>query len=701
VIGEDNSIHLPPPGGRIIGTFQGNQKGFGFVSPFDPSSTEDLYIPAQETLDAMTGDVVEATVRRRQVRGQMRSYGEITRIITRGKDKFVGTLMRAANRWMVQTDGRVIHQPIAVDDVGAKEARPGDRVVVRLTEFPQQEQLARGVVIEVLGAEGEYEAELGAVIREFDLPEAFPAEVDNDLDRVIERFNRQVLPELTKGKLPAGRQDLRDELTFTIDPVDARDFDDAISIRATRDGFELGVHIADVSYFVETEGPIDREAAERGNSVYLPRKVIPMIPEALSNGLCSLQQDQDRMTKSVFIAYDRKGQVKGTRFANSVIRSKQRLTYDQATGVLDGKTDGIAPAVVAAIKQAEDLAKRILQRRRAEGMLHLMLPEVELVYNDKGEVVDAHPADDSFSHTIIEMFMVEANEAVARLLDSCNVPFLQRIHPEPEQAAFEQLSKFLTLFGLKLPKQPDRSDLQRLIQTSAGKPSSFAVNIAILRSLQKAEYSTKNPGHFALASSHYCHFTSPIRRYPDLTVHRLLDEHFAGRLKKNARKLRDHAYALEEIGSRCNFTERQAESAERQLTETLVLQLLAQQIGRHYQGVVSGVSALGAFVQLSKFLADGLLKVEELGSDWWELNVEGGYIQGRRSKRRIAIGDPIEVKIVAADPLRRRLDLAPVDEKLLARAERSPRRPERGERAKPAKERGKSKSGARRGKRRR
>jgi ribonuclease R len=661
VVGEDMAIRLPGKEGTIVGIFRQNVRGFGFVVPSDTSVTEDLYIPAEANKGAITGDMVQARISHRRVKGKMRSYGRIERILTRGKNKFVGTLTKAAQHWMVETDGRVIHKPILVDDVSAKGVRTGDRVVVQMTEYPVDDKLPRGVILNILGPSGEPDVELQAVIEEFDLPQEFPETVIDNLELIIDEFNNGVGRMLSLGHMPGDRLDLRDKLIITIDPVDARDFDDAISIDIKEDGYELGVHIADVSAFIPEDSPLDQEAQYRGNSVYLPRKVLPMIPEALSNGLCSLQQDQNRLTQSVFIHFDKKGHVQTARYAQSVIRSGQRLTYEQASAILEGQRDHLPNKVVDLIQTAEKLARAIYARRAAEGMLHLDLSEVELEYDEKGQLVDAHPADTSFSHTIIEMFMVEANEAVARLLDSYNIPFLRRTHPDPSLEAFAQLSEFLRMLGHRVPKEPDRSDLQKLINSVANKPESFAVSYAVLRSLQRAEYSPKKIGHFALASTHYCHFTSPIRRYPDLTIHRLLNLHFEGKLKKLAAELRAAQKVLDELGSYCSTTERRAEDAERQITETLILQLLKEQIGQHYDGVVTGISGLGPFVQLPKYMIEGLIPINELGNDWWDVNQEGGYILGQRSGRRFKIGDPLKVAIVSADPLSRRLNLALVE----------------------------------------
>jgi len=416
LVGEDKTIRLADRPGSIIGTYRAHSKGFGFVIPIESSQTEDLFIPAEASKGAVTGDLVQACVAYRKHRGRVRLYGQIEKILARGKNKFLGTLFRAANHWIAQTDGKVMHRPIIVSDVPTSQVRSGDRIIVRITEYPVGQKMPRGVIEKVLGEQGRPEVELQAVIEEFSLPEEFPPAVDKELNKVIKQFNKQTVQQIRSGKIFRNREDLRNKTIVTIDPVDAKDFDDAFHIDMLDDGYELGVHIADVSAFVKPDKAIDNEARERGNSVYLPRKVIPMIPQALSNGLCSLQEKQDRLTKSVFIRYDFAGNVISARFANTVIRSSKRLTYEQASDILANKKIRGSKSITELIKNAEHLAKLIFARRYRAGMLHLDLPDVELEFNEKGEVIDAHPADMSFSHTIIEMFMVEANEAAVIFL---------------------------------------------------------------------------------------------------------------------------------------------------------------------------------------------------------------------------------------------------------------------------------------------
>ncbi|HSW45760.1 MAG TPA: VacB/RNase II family 3'-5' exoribonuclease, partial [Phycisphaerae bacterium] len=539
--------------------------------------------------------------------------------------------------------------------------RAGDQVVVELAEYPSRGQPARGVIVEVLGRRGDPGIDTLSVIRQYHFRDVFNQEVLDAARAAVDTYDAEV--ELT------GREDLRGEVVVTIDPDDARDYDDAISIRPLGRGrFELGVHIADVSRFVEAGGPLDEEATLRGNSIYFPRHVIPMLPEVLSNGLCSLQEDRPRLTKSAFIQYDAQGHRAGSRFANTVIRSSKRLTYGEATAILDGRTAGFDREVIALLQRMDRLARVIRKRRLAAGMIVLDLAEIELVLNDEDQVVDVAPTDTSFSHTIIEMFMVEANEVVAELFTRLDVPHLRRIHPEPPADAENKLRQFLRVLGKPIPKKMDRETMIRLLDSVKGKPESFAVNLAVLRSMAQAEYSPKMIGHFALAGRHYAHFTSPIRRYPDLTVHRLLDLHVRGKLGgRHGRETVPSRSDLEEIGRRCSYTEREAEAAERELKKIKILRLLESRLGDVEEGLVTGVSNLGIFVQLRRYLIDGLIRFRDLPADWWDVDAAGGCVTGRQRGIRIAIGDALPVHIAAVDVPARELDLALPEDALKGR----------------------------------
>ncbi|MHC4475290.1 MAG: ribonuclease R [Planctomycetota bacterium] len=649
VIGAKNLVTLPPLSGQIIGTFRANPKGFGFVSPLEPNAHGDLFVPPGETAEAMSGDIVAAKVVSKGRRaGQMRFSGAIVEILERSQNRFVGTLMKGAEGWIVQPDGTGFLEPISVDDVAAKGAKQKDKVVVEILMYPTEKYLARGVIVEVLGRAGRYESEIKSIIRQYHLPEEFDSDCTGQARQAAADFDAEQI---------GGREDLTGKVIITIDPPDAKDFDDAISLETDSDGhWVLGVHIADVSHFVPADSPLDNEAELRGNSAYLPGRTIPMLPEVLSNGVCSLQGGQRRFVKSAYITYDDDGQVLGRRFANSVICSRQRLTYQQADKALKGRTKGIKREVVGLLKGMETLSRVIEKRRVKNGMLELELPETELVMDKSGRVVDACPADDSYPHTMIEMFMVEANEAVASLLDRLNVPFMRRIHPEPDSLSLKNLAKLVRALGYRLPRNVDRFAIQDLLAAVKGTDSSFAVNLAVLRSFEKAQYAPLNVGHFALASGKYCHFTSPIRRYADLLVHRVLEGYLQGEAA-----LSEQEQDLGAIGKHITFTEQRAEDAERELKTVLILQMLSSHIGDELDCVVTGLAGFGIFVQCRKFGIEGLIRMHELGDDAWKFDQKRQCVLGLRSGFSIRLGQAMKVRITSVNIAARQLNVTPAE----------------------------------------
>lgn len=667
--GKNKLITLADMPKRISGTYRAARQGYGFVIPDIPYAQGDLYIPYGQALNAIGGDKVTARVLPRGQRdGQARTVGQIVEILSRGKTQFVGTLRQQGKQWFVEPEGRELNDKITIDDPGAKNTKTGDKVVVELLSYPSQDLFAHGVIIEKLGKSGNASAELKSVMRRFNLPDHFKRSSLNDARESISRFRPD------SRETAQTREDIRNQMIITIDPEDARDFDDAISIKKLRDGnWRLGVHIADVSFFVTESKALDKEAVQRGTSVYLPGHVVPMLPEQLSNGVCSLQQDQDRFVKSAYIDLDKKGKILKTRFANSLIRSTQRLTYDQADKILDGETGGFNKSVVKLIKEMETLARILLKRREKAGMLSLDLPKAELVFNDKGRVVDARPESRTFSHTLIEMFMLEANEAVARLFNNLDVPFLRRIHPEPDELAAADSARLLKLGGYLIPKNLNRQGMQDLLNSVKGKPESFMINLAMLKSLQRAEYSPIHQGHFALASEHYCHFTSPIRRYPDLLIHRLLQGYLDGRLTRENHKNFPTYKQLLKMGQQCSELERNAEDAERELREFKLLQLLTTRIGETLPAVVTSITKFGLFAQLEKYLIEGLIRPEDIPR---KTGNKGKKQKGRKTSRTsrttggqrgkfedtcpYRIGQEIMVQIANVDLPGRLLDLVPI-----------------------------------------
>lgn len=701
VLGERNALMLPPIPKRLVGYFRANRKGFGFIIPETPNAHGDLFVPADAVAGAMNGDLVAARVRKRGKRaGQTLYAGQIVQIIQRGENRFVGELAEADGTWFVVPDGGKIFTPVVIRDMpavgtkagakagaaagtkagakagaaagakagtkvgtkaGAKAgAKVGTKVVVEIVEYPTSPgSLPAGVITETLGPTGELEAEIAGVIRARGLVEEFDDDALAEARRGVDAFDAAA------GDDGNGRQDITDATVVTIDPPDAKDFDDAISLARDRQGrLVLGVHIADVSHFVAADGPLDAAARRRGTSVYFPRRVVPMLPEIISNGVCSLQQGRRRYAKSVFITYDAGNQPArraSSRLAETVIRSDMRLTYADAQGICDGRDGAFPPEVVKLVRDLARLARRIEARRLGEGMIQLDLPDVELVFDAGGAVTDVTPAENCYTHTMIEMFMVEANEVVAETLNRTGQPCLRRIHPAPDPVAAKHLGSILRACGHRIPGDLTRQEMQRLIENVRGKPESHAVNLALLRTFQQAEYSPELVGHFALGSKHYCHFTSPIRRYPDLTIHRLVAEHCRGRGSGRPDRPPTDTAALRELGENCTAAARHAEAAENELRDVMLIRFLAGKVGESFAGVVTGVVNFGIFVQLRRYMIDGLVRLDDLGDDWWQVEPQYGQIKGQRTGRTFRIGDLIGVRIVRADPAQRRLDLVPAE----------------------------------------
>jgi ribonuclease R len=653
LIGATAALTLPRGGDTLLGRFQSHPKGFGFVVPEEPGELGDLFVAPGFTAGAMSGDLVLARIVPGKRRGKAGGrFGEVIEIRERGLTRVVGTLEQEEGHWFVVPDGRRIATPVVIRDAPAAGSGAGTKVVVDLIGYPADGELPVGVVIETLGAAGEPRAEILSVIRAHGLEEHFPPEALEQARRAALDFD---------PRTATGRENLAGRTVITIDPETARDYDDAISLDRDPAGrFVLGVHIADVAHFVPEGSPLDLEARKRGTSVYFPRWVVPMLPETLSNGVCSLQEGVERFTRSVFITYDEAGRPQDRRFAATVVRSTKRLTYEQAQRVCDGGAEGLDQPVVRLLGDLLALARRIEARREAQGMIHLDLPEVELELDDAGRVTGARRGDTSYTHTMIEMFMVEANEAVAAAFAATGEPLMRRIHPPPSDDDHAQLSAFVRACGHKLPAKPTHRDLQAVVEAARGRPEAHAVNLALLRSFQRARYSTADEGHYALASRDYCHFTSPIRRYPDLTVHRALAARPAAPGKTaddEARAAR--AAALERVAGDLSAAERRAQAAESEARLVLVLGLLAGRVGQTFAGVVTGVTEFGLFVQSPEFLVEGLIRLPDLGDDWWEVAAERGEVRGRTSGRRFRIGDPLEVRIAAVDIQKRRIDLAP------------------------------------------
>ena len=661
-------------GNRVLGTFQRTQKGFGFVrvsretaSKRDPQAEppKDIYIPADRTADAATGDVVLVELGRSH-RAEIGPRGAIVEVVERQTHEFVGTYFESGGAAYVRIDGTLFARPISVGDPGAKNAQPDDKVVVEMLRFPSPLSDGEGVIQEVLGPRGKPGVDTMSIIREFNLPDGFADDAVEEANRQADAFDESV------GK----RKDFTGETIVTIDPVDARDFDDAISLERLENGhWRLGVHIADVSHFVRPKTPLDREARDRATSVYLPDRVLPMLPEVISNGLASLQPDKVRYTKSAIMEFTDEGLRVSTQLYSAAIRSSKRLTYEQVDEFLEVlRADGAKPQapsktptspstvrrklggkVCGLLERMYSLAMTLRRRRLANGALELTMPEVKVELDRQGRVAGAHVVENTESHQIIEEFMLAANEAVAETIYEHGLHFLRRVHQSPSPQKLDALTEFVRELGYQTESLQSRFSLQKLLDASASRPERHAVHFAVLRSMQRAIYSPMEEGHYALASDCYCHFTSPIRRYPDLTIHRLVDAILT------RAKPRDDYDELVVLGRHCSDREQRAEAAERDLTKLKLLAYLSTRVGEEMEAVVTGVESYGLFVQGIELPAEGLIRVETLRDDRYFFDRASRTLTGHRAGNRYRLGDLLRVTVARVDMERREIDFQVVE----------------------------------------
>jgi ribonuclease R len=649
--------------GRVVGTFSRTAKGFGFVrlaaqgrkpeSPSDmddtadanePAEKEDIYIPAKYAGDASTGDTVVVQISKRR-RGDPGVRGEIVEILERQTNQFVGTYFESRGAGYVQVDGTLFAKPISVGDPGAKNAQPDDKVVFEMVRFPSPLHHGEGVITEVLGPRGKPGVDTLSILREYNLVEPFAEDALDDARQQAEKF---------KETVPPDRTDYTKTTVVTIDPEDARDFDDAISLEQLGNGhWLLGVHIADVSHFVPPKSAIDREARNRATSVYLPDRVIPMLPEIISNGLASLQPGKVRLTKTALIEFTPDGVRVGVELQNSAIKSTKRLIYEQVDEFIaqpEAWRKKLGAKVFALLEKMRTLAAILRDRRMKKGSLELSMPEVKIDLDKNGRVSGAHVVENTESHQIIEEFMLAANEAVAETLEKKGWPFIRRVHQPPTPRKLKALTAFVKELGYKTESLESRFELQKLLKAAVGRPDQHAVNFATLRSLQRAVYSPVEEGHYALASDCYCHFTSPIRRYPDLTVHRLVDAMLLGPKPKNDV---DELFIL---AQHCSDREQRAEAAERELTKLKLLAYMSTRIGEEMEAIVTGVESFGLFVQGVQLPAEGLLSIDSLSDDYYDFDRASHTLCGRRAGNSFRLGDLLRVAVARVDLERRELD---------------------------------------------
>jgi ribonuclease R len=627
----------------ITGFFEAHRDGYGFVLP-DKTGEKDLFVPPRKTSGAMTGDRVIA-----RVESPVRREGRVIKIIERGKKKVVGKLSYDENLYYVRPRGKKTPFDIYIPSKKKGKAKAGDTVVVELTSYPSTARPPEGRVVKIMHVVDSPVHEIDLVIEDNDLPRKFPSVVLKEAGSCQDRITAK------------GRIDCRRLLTVTIDGETAQDFDDAISIEKNAEGYTLWVHIADVSHYVPWDSALDLEARRRGTSVYFPGRVIPMLPENLSNNLCSLVPKTDRLTFTVEMKFDAKGRLREKDFYPSIINSNERMTYTSVKKILvdhDAAERRKYRYLLKDVELMEELFRILRKVSVKRGSLDFDLPEPEVLLDIQGRPEAILRAERDVSHMIIEAFMIAANEAVASHLENLGIPTLYRVHEKPDAEKIESLTKIFRALGLR-EKKTGRKAFQKIIQEAEGTPGERLVSLLLLRSLKQAKYSTENIGHFGLASGSYTHFTSPIRRYPDLVAHRILKDVLKG--KKITDKKRNHLEGvLPEIAFNSSRTERVADQAERDVVNAMKVWFMKDKVGDEYEGVITDITPYGLKVQLRDFFVEGFLRVSSMPDDYYQFDERRYSLVGRHTKRMFTLGKSILIRIDRVDVEERQVFFARV-----------------------------------------
>ncbi len=622
----------------VTGHFEAHREGFGFVIQEAPGQ-KDVFIPARATASAMNGDRVVA-----QVEDTRRRSGRIVRVLERSRAKVAGTIDRAGDAYFLKPKSKSISFDIYIQPRDTMGLEHGDKALVEITEYPTGKRPAMGKVVKELARTESASDEVGGIIEEFALPKRFSSKLSKEAEALRDK--------------PFGkRKDLTALATVTIDGETARDFDDAVSIKENETGYRLWVHIADVGHYVPWDSPLDIEARRRGTSVYFPGRVVPMLPKALSEDLCSLRPGEDRPAFTIQMDFDLKGKRRGGKFFKSLIRSDQRMTYTSVSRIIEEHHKDERLKYAALLKEFDlmaDLAGVMRNKRLARGSLDFDLPEPEILLDVQGRPEDIVRSERNFAHMLIEEFMIAANEAVAEGLAARGVPCLYRIHEEPDEGKVEQLIGSLMLPGLRQKKYTSPKDLHRLLKAVKGTKEEEVVMYQVLRSLKQARYSEQNAGHFGLASKCYLHFTSPIRRYPDLVCHRVLAEALEGRGIPKERK-RSLGQLMPLLAFSSSMLERKAVEAERAAVDALRAWFMKDKVGEEFAATVTGVSPNGIRLRLVEYYVEGFIPVSDLTDDYYLYNEREVALKGRHSGRKFAFGSELAVRVDRVDLEERRV----------------------------------------------
>ncbi|KGJ49057.1 ribonuclease R [Clostridium sp. NCR] len=645
--------------GLFVGKLVSHKKGFGFVES-DEEYTQDLFIPADSLNGAMHNDRVIAEITT-PATDEKRAEGRIIKVVERAITDVVGTFQESKNFGFVLPDNKKFNKDIFIPKKFFNGARGNDKVVCRITQWPTEDRKPEGKIIEILGQKGDRYVEIASVIREHGLPEEFPKKVLDEAEKVAIEIPQEEIDR---------RLDIRDMNIFTIDGEDAKDLDDAVSIEVLDNGnYKLGVHIADVTHYVKEKSKLDKEALKRATSVYLVDKVIPMLPKTLSNGVCSLNPFEDKLTLSVFMEINHKGDVVKHDIKETIINSKARMTYTEVSDILekdDEKLKKTFAKVADDFFTAEKLARILMKRREKRGAIDFDFPEAKIILNNDGDVVDIKQYERRISNRIIEEFMLITNETVAEHFFWLNMPFVYRVHETPAHEKIETLNKFISTFGYVIKGDLESvhpKALQGIIEQIHGKTEEKAISTIMLRSLKQARYSPECVGHFGLAAQYYSHFTSPIRRYPDLQIHRIIKEFLNGKISQ---KRQDQlAQIVDYASTQSSEREREAELAERDVKDIYKARYMEDRVGEEFIGIVSSVTSFGMFIELDNTV-EGLVRLADMNDDYYIFDENTFTILGERTKKMYRIGDVVKIKVEKVN-----VDFKEIDFKLLEKIEQN------------------------------
>ncbi|MBR5597181.1 MAG: ribonuclease R [Lachnospiraceae bacterium] len=639
---------------RIIGTFISNQRGFGFVEI--DGRQEDLFIPEDKINGAYHLDTVEVALLQKS--SGKRQEAQIIKIIERGTNTIVGTFQKSKNFGFVIPDNQKLAEDIFIPIERSKGAVDGHKVVVELTDYGNERKKPEGKIIEIIGHINDPGVDIMSIVKGFDLPVEYPQKVMNQAERIPD--------EILEADC-VGRTDLRDMVMVTIDGEDAKDLDDAVSLTVKDGLYYLGVHIADVSNYVQERSALDREALNRGTSVYLVDRVIPMLPHKLSNGICSLNAGVDRLALSCLMTINEKGEVVDHSIEETVIQVNQRMTYTSVKKILEEK-DEIEreqyKELVPMFEQMEELASILRKKRKKRGSIDFDFPETKILIDKEGHPVEIKPYDRNVATKIIEDFMLVANETVAQHFYWLEMPFVYRTHDVPDPEKIQKLASFIYNFGYSIKMNKEEihpKEIQKLLGKVEGSAEEALISRLALRSMKQAKYTVDCTGHFGLACDYYCHFTSPIRRYPDLQIHRIIKDWIRGRMK--SKKIEHYVEILPQVAAQASKLERRAEEAERETNKLKKVEYMEQHIGEIFTGVVSGVTQWGIYVELPNTV-EGMVHVSKLPGDYYLYDEQAYEMVGRDTGRKFKLGQTVNVSVENTDKFLRTIDFMIAEEEL-------------------------------------